>query len=111
MEEKLSRVFHWIERNHTDGFVDSMPHDKQLDRIRDRDQDRISDLERDLAAVKQCAFEQQSQLAEEWNRIKEDADRLAETLDNIAKYPVLPVKRAERALADYRTKYPETPTK
>jgi hypothetical protein len=44
-EDKLSRIFHWIGRNHPDGFIDSQPYDTQLDRVMDRMHGRIEAAE------------------------------------------------------------------
>ena len=34
-QAKLSRVYQWIERHSQDGFIDSLTHDQNLDRIAD----------------------------------------------------------------------------
>jgi len=47
-ERILSQVFHWIERNHPDGFIDSLSYSENLDRCRDH-AERYTELHGDVA--------------------------------------------------------------
>jgi len=44
---KLSAVFQWINRNHPDGFIDSLTHLQNLERVSDTHHDRLDRLERE----------------------------------------------------------------
>lgn len=50
----LSGIYRWIERRHQDGFLDSLTHEKNLDRVYDALYDRLDDAEqqRHLAVVR-----------------------------------------------------------
>ena len=49
-QAKLSTVFQWISRNHPDGFIDSLTHLQNLERVTDLHHDRLDAAERELAA-------------------------------------------------------------
>jgi hypothetical protein len=44
---KLSAVFQWLNRNHPDGFIDSLTHLQNLERVSDVQHDRLDRLERE----------------------------------------------------------------
>lgn len=51
---KLSSIHRWIDRNHPDGFIDSLTHLQNLDRVIDNWYDRLDRLEVDA-----CRFERE----------------------------------------------------
>lgn len=53
-QKKLSSIHHWIERNHPDGFIDSLTHLQNLDRVIDNWYERFDRLEVDA-----CRFEKE----------------------------------------------------
>lgn len=57
---KLSTVFQWINRNHPDGFVDSLTHLENLERISDDHHERVDGLERDCKAMREAIREAHS---------------------------------------------------
>jgi hypothetical protein len=50
-QAKISTVFQWINRNHSDGFIDSLTHLQNLERVSDVQHDRLDRLERELATA------------------------------------------------------------
>jgi len=46
-QKKLSSIHQWIERNHPDGFIDSLTYLQNLDRVTDNWYDRIDAIEID----------------------------------------------------------------
>lgn len=49
---KLSTVYRWIERNHSDGFIDSQSHLENLDRVADAWHDKLEDMQRELSKTR-----------------------------------------------------------
>lgn len=49
---KLSTVYRWIERNHSDGFIDSQSHLQNLDRVADAWHDKLEDMQRELGKIR-----------------------------------------------------------
>ena len=49
---KLSTVYRWIERNHSDGFIDSQSHLQNLDRVADAWHDKLEDMQRELGKTR-----------------------------------------------------------
>ncbi len=49
---KLSTVYRWIERNHSDGFIDSQSHLENLDRVADAWHDKLEDMQRELGKTR-----------------------------------------------------------
>jgi len=45
--DTLTQIHRWIERNHPDGFIDSLSHFKNLERVTDRWYERFDSLERE----------------------------------------------------------------
>jgi hypothetical protein len=45
--EELSSIHRWIERNHADGFIDSLTYLQNLERVTDCWYDRIDKIERE----------------------------------------------------------------
>lgn len=45
--EELSSIHRWIERNHADGFIDSLTYSQNLERVTDNWYDRIDAIEKD----------------------------------------------------------------
>jgi hypothetical protein len=58
---KLSAVFQWINRNHPDGFIDSLTHLQNLERVSDVQHDRFDRLERE----RDLAHDQLSRICKE----------------------------------------------
>lgn len=52
-QAKLSTVFQWVARNHPDGFIDSLSHLQNLERVTDLHHDRLDALERELKAARE----------------------------------------------------------
>jgi hypothetical protein len=49
---KLSTVYRWIERNHSDGFIDSQSYLQNLDRVADAWHDKLEDMQRELGKTR-----------------------------------------------------------
>jgi len=47
-QKELSSIHRWIERNHADGFIDSITYLQNLERVTDNWYDRLDKLEREL---------------------------------------------------------------
>ncbi len=47
-QKELSSIHRWIERNHADGFIDSLTYLQNLERVTDNWYDRLDKLEREL---------------------------------------------------------------
>lgn len=47
-QKELSSIHRWIERNHADGFIDSLTYPQNLERVTDNWHDRFDKLEREL---------------------------------------------------------------
>ena len=47
-QKELSSIYRWIERNHADGFIDSLTYPQNLERVTDNWHDRFDNLEREL---------------------------------------------------------------
>lgn len=72
---KLSTVYRWIERNHSDGFIDSQSHLQNLDRVADAWHDKLEDMQRELGKTR-------DQLEAMREAIKEGYDALTECVDD-----------------------------
>jgi hypothetical protein len=46
-QKELSSIYRWIERNHADGFIDSLTYLQNLERVTDNWYDRIDAIEKD----------------------------------------------------------------
>jgi hypothetical protein len=46
-QKELSSIHRWIERNHPDGFIDSMTHHQNLERVGDRWYDQLDRVKRE----------------------------------------------------------------
>lgn len=46
-QKELSSIYRWIERNHADGFIDSLTYLKNLERVMDCWYDRLDKIERE----------------------------------------------------------------
>ncbi len=46
-QKGLSSIHRWIERNHADGFIDSLTYSQNLERVTDNWYDRIDAIEKD----------------------------------------------------------------
>jgi len=46
-QKQLSSIHHWIDKNHADGFIDSLTYLQNLDRVTDNWYDRIDGIEAD----------------------------------------------------------------
>jgi hypothetical protein len=46
-EREFLIIYRWIERNHPDGFIDSLSYSQNLERVTDRWYDRFDELERE----------------------------------------------------------------
>jgi hypothetical protein len=46
-QKELSSIHRWIERNHADGFIDSLTYSQNLERVTDNWYDRIDAIEKD----------------------------------------------------------------
>lgn len=53
-EKTLSTIHRWIDGNHPDGFIDSLTHVQNLERVADRWHDRLEKLEREREAWRKC---------------------------------------------------------
>lgn len=73
---KLSTVYRWIERNHSDGFIDSQSHLQNLDRVADAWHDKLEDMQRELSKTR-------DQLQAMREAIKEAHTELSTLLDTI----------------------------
>jgi hypothetical protein len=51
-QAKLSTVYQWIERNHPDGFIDSLTHLQNLERVTEANHDRLDAVEREIKAMR-----------------------------------------------------------
>ena len=63
----LTNIHRWIQRNHTDGFIDSLTYVKNLERIADRWYDRYDIIECDRDGLKT----QNAKLQAELDKLKE----------------------------------------
>jgi hypothetical protein len=52
-QKELSSIHRWIERNHADGFIDSLTYLQNLERVTDNWYDRLDKLERELNEARQ----------------------------------------------------------
>jgi vacuolar-type H+-ATPase subunit I/STV1 len=50
-QKQLSSIHRWIERNHSDGFIDSLTYLQNLERVTDSWHDRLDKMERDKNEV------------------------------------------------------------
>lgn len=55
-QEELSSVYQWIERNHADGFIDSLSYFQNLERVTDNWYDRLDRVERKLGRIERAAM-------------------------------------------------------
>jgi hypothetical protein len=46
-EREFLIIYRWIERNHPDGFIDSLSYSQNLERVTDRWYNRFDELERE----------------------------------------------------------------
>ena len=46
-QAKLTNIYRWIERNHPDGFIDSLSYSQNLERVTDSWYDRLERVERE----------------------------------------------------------------
>jgi len=56
-ERELSTIHRWIERNHPDGFIDSLSFSQNLERVTDRWYERFDKLERERDQARKLAEE------------------------------------------------------
>ena len=69
-QKKLSSIHQWIERNHPDGFIDSLTHLQNLDRVTDNWYDRYDRLEVDA-----CRFvRERDEAREQVNHYRDKLD-------------------------------------
>ena len=47
LERELTNIYRWIERNHSDGFIDSLSYSQNLERVTDSWYDRLERVERE----------------------------------------------------------------
>jgi hypothetical protein len=55
-QKELSSVYQWIERNHADGFIDSLTYFQNLERVTDNWYDRLDRVERKLGRIERAAM-------------------------------------------------------
>ena len=55
-QKELSSIYRWIERNHADGFIDSLTYLKNLERVMDCWYDRLDKIERERDEWKNKAY-------------------------------------------------------
>jgi len=71
-QKELSSIHRWIERNHADGFIDSLTYLQNLDRITENWYDRLDRLEIDAGR-----FERERDEAREQNaKLRDIAERI-----------------------------------
>jgi hypothetical protein len=63
-QAKLFTVFQWINRNYSDGFIDSLTHLQNLERVSDLHHDRLDSLEASLTASQAAQAELLARLEE-----------------------------------------------
>jgi len=69
-QKELSSIHQWIERNHPDGFIDSLTHLQNLDRVTDNWYDRYDRLEVDA-----CRFvRERDEAREQVNHYRDKLD-------------------------------------
>jgi hypothetical protein len=54
-QKELSSIHRWIERNHADGFIDSLTYLKNLERVTDSWYDRLDKMERERDEARAAA--------------------------------------------------------
>jgi hypothetical protein len=63
-QKQLSSIHRWIERNHADGFIDSLSYFKNLERVTDSWYDRLDRMERERDEAKRQWQESRSENVE-----------------------------------------------
>jgi|688.fasta_scaffold139738_3 hypothetical protein len=84
--ETLTTIYRWIERNHPDGFVDSLTFSQNLERVGDRWYDRLHRLERERDEARHklelcmAANSDVARIAKERDEAREQNAKLREAL-------------------------------
>lgn len=82
---KLSTVYRWIERNHSDGFIDSQSHLQNLDRVADAWHDKLEDMQRELGKTREQLKAMREAIREVFNSFAdEDSAWLLDDLQTAA---------------------------
>jgi hypothetical protein len=63
-QKQLSSIHRWIERNHADGFIDSLSYFQNLERVTDSWYDRLDRMERERDEAKRQWQESRSENVE-----------------------------------------------
>ena len=86
--EELSSIHRWIERNHADGFIDSLTYSQNLDRVTDNWYDRIDAIEkeaRELLASEKITRNHVIKRGIEMQKERGEAHKIAErAIDDLA---------------------------
>ena len=85
-QKELSSIHRWIERNHADGFIDSLTYPQNLERVTDNWHDRFDNLERELNEARTIIEDAKRSLnATEYEGILLSAMRVMEERDEAGK--------------------------
>jgi len=90
-QAKLTNIYRWIERNHSDGFIDSLSYSQNLERVTDNWYDRLDRLEVDA-----------KRFVRERNEAREDAAQLADRLSGLELRTTEELARLKRELDSAR---------
>lgn len=81
-QKELSSIHQWIERNHPDGFIDSLTHLQNLDRVTDNWYDRLDRLEVDANRF----VRERDEAREQLRKASVEANTLAKSIQK-TEYP------------------------
>jgi hypothetical protein len=93
-QKELSSIYRWIERNHADGFIDSLTYLKNLERVMDCWYDRLDKIERERDEARDQSqrlrvqlnhYTQANEMAEQAFRERDESHKIAErAIDDLA---------------------------
>jgi len=95
-QKELSSIHRWIERNHADGFIDSLTYFQNLERVVDNWYDRIDAIEKDS-----------KRFVRERDEARKDAAQLADRLSGLELRTTEELARMERERDEARAVIPE----
>lgn len=78
-QDALTTIYRWIERNHADGFIDSLTYSQNLERFTDNWYDRLErvERERDEAMEKNAKLRDIAEAAIDWLKLGNPDDKRA----------------------------------
>ena len=107
LERELTNIYRWIERNHSDGFIDSLSYSQNLERVTDSWYDRLERVEREDAILGwenkwKCAVDMAARAELERDDAWEDAKLLSERLTALELQSTAELARLEQELINMK---------